>query len=44
MAAIAYAWFRKNVFQLYDGGPPCIFRDRRLDDLEAQHQEFAMDV
>ena len=45
MAAIACAWFRRNVFQLCDGGPPShhVFRDRRLGDLKAKHQQFAMD-
>ena len=46
MAAIACAWFRRNVFQLCDGGVPTphhVFGDRRLGHLKAKHQQFAMD-
>jgi hypothetical protein len=46
MAAIACAWFRRNVFQLCEGSVPSphhVFGDCRLGDLKAKHQEFAMD-
>ena len=46
MAAIACAWFRRNAFQLCEGGvPPRTMYLETVDwgDLKAKHQEFAMD-
>ena len=45
MAAIAGAWFRKNVFQPCDCDPPrTMYLDyRRLGGLKAKHQQLAVD-
>jgi hypothetical protein len=45
MAAIACAWFRKECLPALRGRPTLhhVFRDRRLGDLKAEHQQLAMD-
>src|SRR5438477_5520839 len=46
MAAIACAWFRRQCLPALRRRSPTphhVFGDRRLGDLEAKHQEFAMD-